>query len=188
MSTHLSHPSHPSHGKGRVGCQPAAKGCQPKAIREANLGTPRAIRLHPEVYFAKLIAEANADFLRDNAPVTEDADCLEEIQDHLEWIAINLSEGDTDTAKLQNLASAFAAATRYASVLLSRITQKDLRAHADREQSLTQAIASNTRVCPACSSRVPFLIGPTPNEVCETCYHMGATPKPSSVPSVPSVP
>lgn len=78
--------------------------------------------------FAQIVAAVNADHVRDNAPVEIDEEAIEEIREHLDWILVNLDEGDTDLVKLENLACAVAAAQRFAGVLLAKIPERDVEA------------------------------------------------------------
>lgn len=75
--------------------------------------------------FAQVVAAVNAEHVRDNAPVEIDAEAIDEIKEHLDWVLVNLDEGDADIVKLENLACAVAAAQRFAGVLLARIPEHE---------------------------------------------------------------
>lgn len=78
--------------------------------------------------FAAIVTAVNITHERDYAPAQQDADALEEIGNHIQWIETNIEEGDGDAVKLENLACAIAAANRYAALLLARLSDEQVAA------------------------------------------------------------
>lgn len=106
-------------------------------------GAPsKAGPLTPRTQFFLLMTELDTAYRRDNAVCDQHADALNEIREHLVFVDLNEADGDTDLAKLENLAHAAGAIMRYAEVLLSRIAPAavaDMIDGLSEEETLTEA-------------------------------------------------
>ena len=77
--------------------------------------------------FPLLVADAQTSNAEHFAPVESDDDHLAAIHEPLEMIHLNCDEGDSDSAKLINLAHVVAAAQRYSHELRSRLSAADVK-------------------------------------------------------------
>jgi hypothetical protein len=71
--------------------------------------------------FVRLVDALNKSHLHDNAPEASNADAIEAIKAHLEWLELNEDEDDSAAVRLENVACLVAAALRYADWLMDQI-------------------------------------------------------------------
>jgi hypothetical protein len=61
---------------------------------------PKTISLAPT-----MVAEEQRNYLIDHVVCTDDEEAAAQIEDHLDWIRVNIDEGDSAAVRLENLAS-----------------------------------------------------------------------------------